>query len=784
MENKGLFERFTDEWKQDFKAKIKQATKSRKMVFSLTDAIERSEGNRTPLDNVFIEWFQFINSNPLRHNDYFKYLNSYKQGKRLDDNKFRHDLELLHELYKKTDENPDYNPFSEQAWQKYVLFMLIKFKDVYTPEMDEVFGVKTDENREYNPITNLSRPLRGMLPKSLKLKEFDISRAYPTFIDMELGISREEDVYSLIDKRKYNQLLNTHSETKGATIEAVRAELKAVYNGTADKVITNARFYNKGQMFRDLTKYEAEYIYKFIGANNIKTYVRLHDAVIVSADTEIKQTEFGAVKFKCKEFEPPEVVNNVKDFYSFDDTGSVVTSSVMYKDFFEQENLIRVTEQENDKVTIFKDSNNVVKPFNHKTDTVSFLSENINEYDTSEVENRIARDNNGAIYGGFLLLNPKPLIYYSDTSNTFGMPFNNGFCLYSKGDEEVQVLDYKDVSGFFAPHPSQDIIFDYKDNTQPCEFERFLSMVSIGKDPIKETLTAEEDNTRLMFFKMFGYLCHTYKDPSFSPSIILSDEGADDHSRKGGRGKTVITKALSYVRNTKIKGGNEFDGGYRHKFADLEKEHKIYVIDDVLAGFNYDVLYTNIIGDITCERKGKTAQTIPFSEAPKFVITTNWTVRYDAEATSTHRRFLEFKLTDYFNLNRTPKDVFNHRLFNDWNADEWNKFYNFVYSCVAYYLEFGVEAPSYDKDIDNYNAYFHNDTISQEFERIFNIVSVLDDGFNASGFLSIYNEPENPLRFERYFHHKNIKTYIDTYIRFKNLDFEYKKMTKKWKKSD
>lgn len=782
MENKGLFERFTNEWKQVFITRIKEATKSRKMVFTFADAIERSEGNRTPLDDVFIEYFQFINTNPLRDNDYFKYLNSYKKGKRLDDKKFRHDLELLHELYKKTDENPDYNPFSLQAYEKYVLFMLIKFKDVYTPEMDEVFGVKTDENREYNPITNLSRPLRGMLPKSLKLKEFDIARAYPTFIDMEVGITRSEDVYSLIDKVKYNQLLNLHSEVKNATIESVRADLACVYGNRVNEVITEERFYNKGQMFRDLTKYEAEYIYKFIEANNIKTFVRLHDAVIVLADTEIKHVEFGAVKFKCKEFEPPEVVNYVKDFYSFDEDGVVVTSSVMYKEFFEQENLIRVTEQENDKVTIFKDSNNVVKPFNHKTDTVSFLSENINEYDTSEVENRIARDNNGAIYGGFLLLNPKPLIYYSDTSNTFGIPFNNGFCMYSKENEEVQILDYKDVSGFFAPHPSQDIVFDYKDNTQPCEFERFLTMVSIGKDPIKESITNEEDKTRLMFCKMFGYLCHTYKDPSFSPAIILSDEGADDHSRKGRRGKTLITKALSYVRNTKIKGGNEFDGGYRHKFADLEKEHKIYVIDDVLAGFDYDVLYTNIVGDITCERKGKTAQTIPFPEAPKFVVTTNWAIRYDAEATSTHMRFLEFKLTDYFNLNRTPKDVFNHKLFDDWNDDEWNRFYNFVYGCVAYYLEFGLEAPSYDKDIDNFRAYFYNDVILQEFERIFKVVSDWNDGFNASDFLILYNDPENPLRFEKYFHSKNAKTYIDTYVRFKNLGLEYRQRMRKWVK--
>lgn len=304
MESKSNFQTFVDSWKADFIKRIKSDTGSRKMIFTFNDAVERSQSNRTQLDEVFIEYFKYINSNPLRHNDYFKYLNSYKQGKRLDEKYFRHDLQLLHELYIKVDENPDYNPFSLQVWQRYVLFMLLKFKGVYTAEMDDVFGVKIDENREYNPLSNLSRPLRGMLPKSLKLKEYDIARAYPTFIDLELGIKRDEDVYRLIDKLKYNRLLNTHSETKGATIEAVRAELKCVYNGTADKVITNDRFYNKGQMFRDLTKYEAEYIYKFIETNNINLFVRLHDAVFVLAGVEVSQMEFGTVKFKSKEVKP------------------------------------------------------------------------------------------------------------------------------------------------------------------------------------------------------------------------------------------------------------------------------------------------------------------------------------------------------------------------------------------------------------------------------------------------------------------------------------------------
>lgn len=784
-ENMSKYTDFITEWQTDFTSRIKQAINSKKHVFTINDAIEKSEGRRTPLDNVFIEHFKFISSNPLRNNDYFKYLNSYKSGKKLNEKYFKHDLELLHQLYKKVDENPTYSPFSKTNWEKYVLYMLLKFKGMYKPEeMDEVFNVKTDENREYNPITSLSRPLRGMLPKSLKLKEFDIYRAYPTFIDLELGNNREIDVYSLIDKRNYNRLLNTHNEVENATIESVRNELRCVYDNRVDEVITDERFNNKGQMFKDLTKYEAQYINEFVKANKIDKYVRLHDAVIVLENTEITQTEFGTVKFNSKEVKPPAIINNMKSFYQIDADNKVITEPVYYKEFFEQENFVRVSEQDNDKVTIFRDSNNVVIPFNYKTDTVSFLSKNINEYDTREVENKISKDHNG-IYSGFILIPPKELMYYSDSKNEFGIPFKNGFCKYTKGDEETQTLKYKEVNGFFAQHPTQEKNFEFKEYTEPCEFERFLTMVSVAKDPLNEQLTDEEENTRMQFFKMFGYLCHSYKDQSFSPAIILSDEGANDISRKGGRGKTLITKALQNVRNTKIKGGNEFNGSYRHKFADLEKEHKIYVLDDVVAGFNYDDLYTNITGAITCERKGKQAFTIPFKDAPKFVITTNWAVRYDAEATSTNRRFLEFKLTNYFNEDNTPNDVFNHRLFEDWDSDEWNRFYNFVYACVGYYLEFGLDAPKYDKEEDNYRAYFSNDVIIEEFERIFSSISNKADGFNATNFLDLYKSNENPLRNEGYFHHKNIKKIVDAYVKHKKLNFEYNLTKRKWfNKSD
>jgi hypothetical protein len=125
-------------------------------------------------------------------------------------------------------------------------------------------------------------------------------------------------------------------------------------------------------MFEDLSKYEKKYIENFIEVNNIKTYVRLHDAIFVEAKTQIKQLEFDKVKFKKSEVRPPEIINDNKLFYSFNDKENVITSPVLYKDFFEQENFIRVSIKDDDNITIFKDTNNVVNPFNHRTNTVSF----------------------------------------------------------------------------------------------------------------------------------------------------------------------------------------------------------------------------------------------------------------------------------------------------------------------------------------------------------------------------------------------------------------------------
>jgi hypothetical protein len=777
---------FFNKWKYSFIERIKDESKSTKQLFGLDDAIKLSVNSRTPEDEVMIEYHRFTNSHILESYDYYKYLLSYKKGKKLKDKFFKYDLLDLHKYYKRIDEDPQYFPFSKASWERYVLYMLLKFNGQYkSEEMDDVFNVKVKDNREYNPLTSIAKPLRALLPKALQLLEYDIGRAYPTFIDLELSIEREKDIYSIMDKKKLNTLLNIHKDIEGSSYDKATKALQPVYGDKASQLMTLERFNQKGKMFKDFAKYEEEYINKFVEANQVKDFVRLHDAVLVHINEEIFQTEFGKVQFEKSVLKPPKVINTNQNFYKIVN-GKVHTDAVSYKKFFLQEKFIRITEEGNDKIIVFKNTNKVVKPFNFLTNTASYLASEINEYDTSLVERKLAKDLSKTIKDGFYLIPPKTFKYYRDAKLNFGLPFSNGFCQLDVKLEGIEIMSYVDVQGFFPEHSIQKIKFtpQLQKHVVMSEFERFIAMVSTGRDSKSEKLTDGENMIFLEFVKLFGYLCHTYKNPSFSPSIILSDHNADDKNRNGGRGKTIFAKAVGFVQKQLVKGGKEFDGGYRHRFADLDESFSSYLIDDVPPGFKYDDLYTNIVGDISTEPKGSKSKSIKFEYAPKFIITTNWAVMFDENAYSTNRRFMEYKFTDYFNKERLPHQVFEHNLFTDWDENEWDRFYNFVFVAVGLYLQDGLQALNYDKGLDNYRALFNNEAVENEFERIFAVLVEYDDGFTVNDFLSIYQKYDNQLRYEKFFHKNNVKNMVNVYIYKHKLNIDYVDRDRKWKVQD
>ncbi len=476
------------------------------------------------------------------------------------------------------------------------------------------------------------------------------------------------------------------------------------------------------------------------------------------------------------DMKPPTVPEVKKEVCFYTDDFKIKPSHLA--DYFTNNGFIRISEEGNDNLLIIKNESKILKPFNYRTDTTAYLRSQIkHDAQKKEIENQLVAKEN-EILRSWKLLQGEPYDLNKDTKESVYIPFKNGVAKITKN--EIQIIDYKNSDiGFFIGTKSQEHTFQKfdPDNRKSGQFEHFLTFAIIGKEKNAEDLTGAELSDLRAFYSMIGYLVSNFKNPAKTPAIILSDEGADDANRNGGRGKSLLTQALQTVRGTNKRGGNEFDSGYRHVFADLEKYHDIYIIDDVPANFNYDALYTQITGDITAERKGTQAINIPFKDAPKFVITTNWAVRYDKDATSTNRRFLEYKFTDFWNNQNKPDEYFNSTFFYDWDAVEWQLFYEFMIVCVMLFLDNGVEGINYSKDADNFRAYFSNDVLLDEFERILKIVEAKGE-FKAMEFLDEYNA--GGLRNERIFHRNNIKKYIDTYIDYHKKNIEYSKREKTW----
>ena len=771
------------DWKKEFTKRIYTESKSRKETFTFIDALKKPMYH-TERDKVFLSVVTFLENEPLKNNDFVKYVSCYvSTGKKLNLKYFKNNISKLNEYYRKVDEaklkGETFNPFCIKAYHRYVLFMTLKFSGEYTSDLDRAFGVCNVGHREYNPLTNIPSVLRGNLP--FKVKEYDIKSAFPTFIDIELGKEYRHSVYDIINKKTFAYLLNSNITNTGTDRKKILKELSKIYGNDAHKVCTQERFNTKGGAFMDFSKYEKEYIEKFVIENNLINYVRLHDGVFVLAQTDCSSTHFEKVEFSIKECIKPPIENDNVNFYLIDVNNKVITSPTMYAEFFIQEKFIRISTPD-DKIFLLRDTNNVVDFFNHNTDTVSFLKGNINESDDyfDAVADTIARENFSIIKQGFLLIPSIELKYYSDTKNTFGLPFKNGF--FEFNGEDIVRKEYSDVKGFFAPHHIQSREFSYTDEVGM--FEEFFIRACIGR---KEPDTEDTKNILQSFKTMFGYLCHNYKDATNNPCIILTDMDADDETRNGRRGKTLMLKAVQEVQESILKGGKEFDSSYTFVFADLEKKHNIYIIDDVPAGFKYDDLYTCILGSINAQKKGMKAELINFEDAPKFIITTNWVFPFDERNASTNGRFVEYKFTDYYTTDLTPKDEFKCAFFQEWNPEEWNKFYSFVFRCVKLFLEKGILKTNYNKTGDNFKAYFHNDAVFNEFKRCINILindeNCLD--FSVTDFLNIYNENSNTLRGEKMFTTKNTKRYIDAWVGVFNRGNEkfmlqYIKRDRKW----
>lgn len=758
---------FIKSWKAEFISKIKKSSKSRAGKFDFDKAKSYTSLISDPLDKLLIRYVDFIQTNPLRKNDYVKYVNAYSQGRSLDKSYFRHDLKKLEAYYKKIDDQKKkenkLNLFSTENWETYVLFLMLKLEGLYSEEFDSIFNVKHIDNREYNPATKIPSVLRAELP--YKVKEFDIHQANPTFVCKEIGIEPIKDIYSKIGKKELLSLLNTHKGIIGADLGETRKKLGRIFGGrNSAKILTEYRFKNKGQMFRDLAKYEEEYIKRFVRLNDCKNYVRLHDAVIVKEEIQCDFLELEPVVFKCTPLTRPEIINNKINWY--DD--QLKTSPSRYADFLIQEGFKRISQKGNDEITVIKSKNKTYIPFNHKTDTTSFLAKRINE--TKEIADKLRNiliKDTKDIQEAFKLITPEPLELHRDTKTASYFPFKNGVAKVTADDVEMVSYESNEIGLFHEFEVTQKHIFKYDSKAGTnSDFRNFLFSAILGKQINPDYQLTESENKKIKAFQsMIGYLLSTHKDDSNAFAIILSDEGANDETRRGRRGKGLLQKALEKMRICSIKPGPSFDPLYRHRYGDIDEKVQLIILNDVEKNFRYNSLYTDITENMWIEPKGRLGKSISFEEAPKFIISTNWIVQKYEEDSSTNARFKEYKFTDFWNSNNRPNLFYKHNFFNDWDISQWNDFFCFMIDCVSIFIKNGLSEVSYEKTSDNFFAKFNNAGKIEEFERIFNLMDK-ENGFTATDFI---REHQNELRGKPIFHFNNLKKHLEIYAEYHGL---------------
>ena len=187
---------------------------------------------------------------------------------------------------------------------------------------------------------------------------------------------------------------------------------------------------------------------------------------------------------------------------------------------------------------------------------------------------------------------------------------------------------------------------------------------------------------------LIGYVLHSYKDPSKPFAPILAEE-TDDEAKGGGTGKGIFFQAISKLIPTVRIDGKNFKPDKTFAFQRVSLGTKLVVIEDCPKNVDFEKYYPTITEGMTIEKKNKDELFLTYSESPKIAFTTNYSIANNAEHAKRRQKVLEF--APFFSSQRTPLDHFGHKLFDDWDNDEWQKFYNLMFYCVKLYLDKGVK---------------------------------------------------------------------------------------------
>jgi phage/plasmid-associated DNA primase len=269
-----------------------------------------------------------------------------------------------------------------------------------------------------------------------------------------------------------------------------------------------------------------------------------------------------------------------------------------------------------------------------------------------------------------------------DTPTEAFFAFRNGVLKVTRDKKEL--LTYGQLGCHVWRNRVIDFRIDPDEATDPMAVE-FLQFIS--------KICADDKERMIYVIQIIGYLLHGYKDATRPFAVILAEETEKD-KEGGGTGKGIFFKAIAKMLDVVFVDGKNFKLDKSFAFQRVELSTQLIVIEDCRRNVDFEGFYSHLTEGITVEKKNKDELYIPYADAAKFGFTTNYTINLKGNHGKRRGKVIEF--SNFFNPKNTPLDFFGHQMFEDWDQDEWNRFYNMMAECVQGYLQEGIS--------DQYNS--------------------------------------------------------------------------------
>lgn len=282
----------------------------------------------------------------------------------------------------------------------------------------------------------------------------------------------------------------------------------------------------------------------------------------------------------------------------------------------------------------------------------------------------------------------EPATVITDTSASVLLFFNNGILEITKGD--VNKINYGNYRNGLVWLNN---IIDFELQKRDASASNFSSFIN--------NVCSENADRILALRTAIGYLIHSFHRKSGGQMVLLYDESITDlNNPQGGTGKGLIANALATLRDTVKMDGKKFKGDSRFDFQDVTVSTRILWLDDVGKQMDIDRFNSISTDGFNVEKKFKDSIFIPPAASPKILICSN--IILDCSGTTRKRRQFIIELSDYYSskigTGVEEPIVAEHgcRFFTDeWDIDEWNRFYWYMIDCVQLYLDKGlVPVPS------------------------------------------------------------------------------------------